>query len=126
MAVAFSSFPIFSFCVEFSIFLLFFTTFEFDYAARTINYINGYKVNFSYVYTDEASSKNPRKSAETVGIYYKVKSYPNIRMYYNGKYMHKFKGGAGGRNSVQHYKAYLDILVGKVIEIERKRGQRRQ
>ena len=47
-------------------------------------------------------------------------------MYYNGKYMHKLKGGAGGRNSVQHYKAYLEILVGKVMEIERKKRRRQR
>merc|ERR1711997_814433 len=91
----------------------------FDEAVRKIQHVKGYRINYSYVYTDEESSKNPRNQTQSVGLHYKVKEYPNIRMYYNGKYMHRFKKHAR-QGSLPHYRAYLDILVDYVLK--RRRG----
>merc|ERR550534_2289595 len=93
----------------------------FDQAVRQIPSIKGHKINYSYAYTDQASSHNPRNSSQGVGLHYKVKEYPNIRMYYNGKYMHRFKKHAR-QGSLPHYKAYLEILVDHVMKKERRRG----
>merc|ERR1712071_668684 len=67
----------------------------------------GYDINYYYAYVDRERSWdywNKKKGLRTI---YNVTVYPNIRMYYNGDYMHRYKGA---RNMAK-FKRYLDKVV---------------
>jgi thiol-disulfide isomerase/thioredoxin len=85
----------------------------FDQVAQYYTRVNGYPINYMYCYVDEPRSWDYWKP-ETVGIRatYNVTVYPNIRMYYNGDYMHRFKS----KRTMAKFQKYVNKVVPIIMD----------
>jgi thiol-disulfide isomerase/thioredoxin len=83
----------------------------FDKFAKHYTYSNGHRMNYHYAYVDERSSFDYYGQKNLRGMY-NVTVYPNIRMYYNGDYMHRFKS----KRNFQKLHSYLQKVVPIVLQ----------
>merc|ERR1711879_427560 len=84
----------------------------FDQVASIYTVSNGYNINYYYAYVDKPRSwdyYNPKKGLRTV---YNVTVYPNIRMYYNGDYMHRYKGA----RTLEKFNRYLEKVIPIIMD----------
>lgn len=84
----------------------------FDQVAARYTRSSGYDIRYYFAYVDRPRSYdyyNNKKSLRTV---YNVTVYPNIRMYYDGDYMHRFKG----QRSVEKFQRYLNKVVPIILD----------
>lgn len=79
----------------------------FDQVAETYIRSNGYNINYYYAYIDRDASWDYYNKNKGLRTLYNVTTYPNIRMYYDGDYMHRYKGG----RELKKFKTYLDKVV---------------
>merc|ERR1711883_28844 len=82
----------------------------FDQFAKYYKRSNGYNVNYHYAYVDERSSFDYCGQQSLRGMY-NVTVYPNIRMYYNGDYMHRFKS----KRTINKLHSYFQKIVPIVL-----------
>jgi len=93
----------------------------FDNFAEYYQRSNGYRVNYHYAYVDERASYDYYGKKNLRGMY-NVTVYPNIRMYYNGDYMHRFKS----KRNKQKLHSYFQKIVPIVLQHSSKKKSEEQ
>merc|ERR1712038_1330187 len=84
----------------------------FDQVANTLVRSHGYDISYYYAYVDKPRSWDYWNNKKGLRTIYNVTVYPNIRMYYDGDYMHRYKGA---RNMAK-FQRYLNKVIPIIVD----------
>merc|ERR1712053_49089 len=84
----------------------------FDQVANTLKRSHGYDISYFYAYVDKPRSWDYWNNKKGLRTIYNVTVYPNIRMYYDGDYMHRYKGA---RNMAK-FQRYLNKVIPIIVD----------
>ena len=63
----------------------------FEFSSKT-DVFAGHEIAFGWTFVDIPSSRSPQDPNINLRHIYNITRYPNVRLFFNGKYMNRFKG----------------------------------